>query len=72
MTEMVRKADIHRMLIEALTAGDADNPQLIPNLMGSLRMFTPTFEVDLTAEQVQEAEAVAEKNLATTMSRIYG
>lgn len=72
MTEMVRKEDIHRMLIEALTAGDADNPQLIPNLMGSLRMFTPTFEVELSAEQVRQAEAVATKNLNATLSRIYG
>lgn len=71
MTEMVRKADIHRMLMEALQAGDGDNPQLIPNLMGSLRLFTPTFEVKLTADQVKQAEDVAVTNLANTMSRIY-
>lgn len=72
MTEMVRKADVQRMLREAFEGGHADDPQLIPNLMGSLRMFTPTFEIELTEEQVQLAETDARRNIHATIDRIYG
>ncbi len=72
MTEMVRKADVHRMLIEAMQMGHADDPQLIPNLMGSLRLFTPTFNVELSQEQVTKAERVAAQNVANTTRRIFG
>ena len=62
MTQMVRKADVERMLQEAFIQG-ADDFNLIPNLICSMQMFMPTFDLPLTGEHVRTAEAVAQANL---------
>lgn len=62
MTEMVRKADVERMIMEAFQMG-ADDPQLIPNLLTSLRNFCPTFDVTLTVDQQVAAQTKVEDAL---------
>lgn len=62
MTEVVRKADVERMIREAFQQG-ADDPQLIPNLLTSLRHFMPTFDVALSVDQQVAAQAKVEDAL---------
>lgn len=62
MTEVVRKADVERMIHEAFQRG-ADDPQLIPNLLTCLRNFMPTFDVVLTVDQQVAAQAKVEDAL---------
>jgi hypothetical protein len=72
MTEMVRKADVERMFLEAFQQGKADDPQLIPNLLNSLRLFCPTFDIPLHYTQVRGAEAVAQRNVDAMKRKVYG
>lgn len=56
MVQVVRSDDVERMLREAFEMGHANDPQLIPNLMNSLRHFMPTFDIELQPEQIKAAE----------------
>ena len=63
MTKMVRKEDVERMIKEAFQQG-ADDFQLIPNLLNSLRLFMPTFDVTLDQDSIRKAHSEAQANLA--------
>ena len=63
MAEVVLKSDVERMLKEAFQSGHADDPQLIPNLLTSLRNFMPTFDRDFTIEEWTKANGKVTENL---------
>ncbi len=67
MVQVVRSDDVERMLREAFQQGHADDPQLIPNLITSLRHFMPTFDVELKPEQIKTAEDKVQESLEKFM-----
>ena len=70
MTELVRKSDVQRMLTEAFTSGGADDPQLIVNLMECLKSFVPTFDKELSVDEVAAAESVAAERIKKYVTNI--